>query len=230
MTAGQHAAPTRFRRFRVWPRPAAEVPAQDTPPAPEVPGDAGYDDPGWGDELHDATSPGFPLPAPDDTMVWRVPGLDGGPGLVIPPATLETPEEPLPARVPGAAIPPALVPALRTEPADPALLREVADALKALPGDPPPAPARPVAWLRVIENDGRQAVEALSAVPEFAGTDTLPDGTAIAGAFLGIHGKATWIVDAVDPAWCEDAITALTAMRDALVAAQGSEDEGTEAA
>ena len=212
MTAGQHAAP-RFRRFRVWPRPAAlvdepaaEVPAQDAPA--EV-------------ADHDATSPGLPLPAPDDTMIWRVPGLDGGPGLVIPPATLETPEEPLPARIPGAAIPPALVPALRTEPADPALLREVADALKALPGDPPPAPARPVAWLRVIENDGRQAVEALSAVPEFAGSDTLPDGTFIAGAFLGIHGQATWIVDAVDPAWCEDAIEALKEMRDALVAAQG---------
>lgn len=215
-THGQHAAP-RFRRFRVWPRPAAEVTetaaevsAQDTPPAPE---------------------------ASDDTMVWRIPSPDGGPSLVIPPgapwvqdAEDREPQdaEPLPQRTPGAAIPPALVPALRTEPSDPDLLREVIDKLKALPAGP--APARPVAWLRVHERDGGEAVEALSAAPEFAGTDTLPDGTVIAGAFLGIHGKATWIVDAVDPAWCDDAITALTAMRDALVAAQGDEAEGEAAA
>ena len=187
---------------------AAEVPEQEVP-AESADYDTSYDDPGWGPE---------PAPTGDDTMVWRIPATDGGPGYVIPPG--------LPQRTPGAGIEGVKVPALRTEPADPDLLREVADALRALPGDPPPAPPRPVAWLRVIENDGHQDVEALSAAPEFAGIDTLPDGTLIAGAFLGIHGRATWLVDTVDPAWCDEAIAALTAVRDALVAAQDGEPEG----
>ena len=183
---------------------AAEAPVQ---PVPDD--DTGYDHPGW--DENDA--------APDATMVWRIPDPAGGPGFVIPPG--------LPQRTPGAEIPPASVPALRTEGADLDLLRDLRDALKALPGDP--APARPVAWLRVIEA-GSEATEALSAAPEFAGTDTLDDGTFIAGAFLGIHGEATWLIDTVDPDWCDAAIAALTAVRDALVAAQDTEPEGEAAA
>lgn len=202
MTAGQHAAPSMFRRFRVWPRPAVLV----DEPAAEVPAQAAPAEVAD----HDATSPGFPLPAPDDTMVWR------GPGMVIPPATLETPEEPLPARVPGAAIPAASVPALRNEPADPAILRKVRDGLK----------PRPVSWLRVIEDDGRQAHEALDGPPEFAGTVAMPDGTPVAGLVLGCHGRGTWIFDTADPAEAQAVIDAATAMRDALLAAQGDEPEG----
>jgi len=189
--------------------------------------DTSYDDPGWGGEPHDATSPGLPLAAPaatapagDDTMVWRVPGTGDDPGYTVPPgAPWASPEDALPLRTPGAAIPAAQVPQLRTEPADPALLREVAAALRALP-DPAPERPRPVAWLRALEHDGQQAAEALAGVPSFAGVDRLPDGTLVAGMFLGLHAGGTWLVDAVNPAWCEDAITALTAMRDRLVAAR----------
>lgn len=209
-------------------QPAGQHAAQDDPAGPGTDHGQGYDAAGWAD--------GAPLPRGDETMLFRVPGIDGGPGFIIPPATLRTadpepePEDALPHRRPGAGIPPAAVPVLRTEPADPGLLRDVRDALKALPDGPqrdsgedkPPAVVRhrPTVWLRVIEHDGLQANETLSGTPEFAGNDTLPDGTAIAGMFLGIHGQATWLVDTVDPAWCDDAITALTAMRDQLTAAR----------
>jgi hypothetical protein len=182
-----------------------------------------------------------PLPAGDETMLFRVPGIDGGPGFIIPPATLRTadPQDALPHRNPGAGIPPDKVPVLRTEPADPGLLRDLRDALKALPdeprrdpaGDEPPASVRhrPVAWLRVIEHDGHEAHEALAGAPGFAGIDTLPDGTAIAGMVLGTHGQATWLADTVDPAWCDDAITALATMRDQLTAAREQAEGGAAA-
>lgn len=227
---GQHAAP-RFR-FRVWPRPAAEVPAQDAPDE-DVAYDTSYDDPGWDGELHDAASPGFPLPAPDDTMVWRVPGLDGGPGMVIPPATLETPEEPLPARVPGAAIPAALVPVLRTEPAHPDMLRDLRDTLEALPCDPEPREA-PSAYLRAVVPGGETGVtqiqDAIGRSPLFAGSGTVADGRTVAGMYLGTNDDGWFVLDALSAEWCEDAITALTAMRDALVAARDGDTEDEAAA
>jgi len=206
---------------------AEDAQPQDEPAAAEC--SLEFDANGWGEvEPHDVTSPGF-LPAPDPradaTMVWRIPSPDGGPGLVIPPATLAT-EDALPVRTPGEAIPAALVPALRTEAADPAMLGKVADKLRALPDKPEPEPG---AYLRAISRDGQQDSEPLHGTPSLAGTDVLPDGTAVAGLFLGCNGFGTWLADAVDPAWCRESAKVLLEMADHLEAARQDAQDGAAA-
>lgn len=260
--ATTEADSTGERRRHIWPRGRRPVPrhsataaaalteprGRHATPDAAAPG-TGSGHPGW-DAEHELLMPGpgpvatlaaSPIPAGDETMLFRVPGTGASSGFTIPPGTLRTdsPENELPHRSAGAAIPAATVPVLRTEPADPDLLRDLRDALQALParpqhdpGEDKPAAAarrRPVAWLRVTEQDGSMAHEALTGAPEFAGTDTFPDGTVIAGMYLGIHGHATWLVDAVDPAWCDGAITALTAMRDRLTAAREQAEGGAAA-
>lgn len=117
--------------------------------------------------------PASRAPSGDDTIVFRVPASSGVPGYTIPPGTpwMTHPDGALPYRSPGAAVPPASVPVLRTEPADPELLRDLRDALKALPDGPATriaAPPHPVAWLRAVQPEGLPHLDvALAGRPRF---------------------------------------------------------------
>jgi hypothetical protein len=77
----------------------------------------------------------------------------------------------------------------------------------------------PVAYLRAVMHgpDGETELgEPLGHTPLFAGVTRTISGRLIAGMYLGTNEDGYCMVDATDPEWCEDAITALTAMRDAL--------------
>jgi len=133
---------------------------------------------------------------------------------------------PLPARAPvpaGLRRPPPVL-----TPGELANLEKVAGRLRAFGGPEPdgsgggePGPDRdylpPSAFLRAVIHDRPELTEPIGCTPEFAGTDAMPDGTRVAGMFLGTNEDGCFVIDSTDPAWCEDLITAATAMRDALV-------------
>lgn len=207
--------------------------AEETPARPEVT---------EGPDLADITLTDKPLdvlrPAAvrtkDETVLFRIPGGDGGPGFVIPTgapwqAAPETrpqadPEDALPVRSPGDIIPAASVPALRTEPADPDMLRDVLDGLQALPDED----TDPAAYLRAVVPGGDTGVtqiqDTLGHSPRFAGSGLLADGRPVAGMYLGTNEDGWFVVDALTPEWCADAIAALEEMRDALLASERAED------
>jgi hypothetical protein len=83
--------------------------------------------------------------------------------------------------------------------------------------DPAADDLPPSAFLRAVIHDGPELTEPIGRTPVFAGMDANPDGTRVAGMYLGTNPDGWFILDSTDPAWCDDAITALTAMRDALV-------------
>jgi hypothetical protein len=132
--------------------------------------------------------------------------------------------EPLPAPPRPLAVP------VMTEP-ELATLARVADRLRALPAEPEREPERdedglpPSAYLRAVlhEPAGMHALpgmaelgEPLGRTPLFAGATRTISGQLIAGMYLGTNEDGYCMVDATSAEWCEDAITALTAMRDAL--------------
>lgn len=135
----------------------------------------------------------------------------------------ETPAvRPLPARTPFEfAVPAEFPPGPLTED-QLGVLHRVAEGLRALPADPPV----PVAFLRAIVGGRTELTEPIGRSPLFAGQDITDDGQPVAGLYLGTNEDGWFVLDSTDPAWCEDAITALTAMRDALMQAR----EGIEAA
>jgi len=199
--------------------------AQDEPSAaPEAPVNCSldYDDPGWGDdEPHEATSPGFPLQAPsgDDTIVFRAPDPPGVPGYAISPGTprMTHPDGALPHRTPGAAVPAGSVPVLRTEPADPGLLRNLRDALLALPAEPerrPQAPPPPAAWVRAVQPDGSSHLDArLDGRARF--TRVVPGTARLAEVELGTVGRGPFRV-AASRDWLRATAMVLAQAADAL--------------
>ena len=110
---------------------------------------------------------------------------------------------------------------LPPEPADTALLRRVADGLRAMP-------SLPGAYLRnVTHGDGADPHEPLKGFPSFAGMDVMPDGTPVAGLWLGDADKDGHLVlDVVSAAYCDAAACAFLDMRDALMAAALEEGDG----
>ena len=115
---------------------------------------------------------------------------------------------------------------LPPEPADTALLRRIADGLRALP-------SLPGAYLRnITPGDGADPHEPLKGFPAFAGMDVMPDGTPVAGLWLGAPDKdGHLVIDVVSAAYCDAAAMAFLDMRDALMAAALEEEgEGGQAA
>lgn len=93
------------------------------------------------------------------------------------------------------------------------LLDRVGTGLRKLGGPLPPS-----AWLRA-EGSHRPVTEPLGLAPQFAGAGVLPDGRPVAGMYLGTAEGSWYTIDAVSTGWCDDAIAALTEMREALLAA-----------
>jgi hypothetical protein len=77
--------------------------------------------------------------------------------------------------------------------------------------------AQPGAWLRAVIHGGQEIAEPIGRTPEFAGVTRTRNGLLVAGMYLGTNEDGYCTVDSADPAWCDDLITAATAMRDALV-------------
>ena len=92
----------------------------------------------------------------------------------------------------------------------------------------PYVPAPPSAYLRSVSRDGRQDRYPLGLAPVFAGTAATPDGRPMAGMHVGTNDGRRITLDVTSAAWAEDAITALTAIRDALTSDEAA--EGGEAA
>lgn len=138
--------------------------------------DTSYDHNGWGENS--------PAPAADEnTMLFRVPGLDGGPGFVIPPG----------------------LPSAWSRDED--TLRRAAAALRDQPATP--GPAEPGAFLRAIMPGGPQPFDALAGSPCFAGVIRRADGGLQAGLYLGDEDTdGRMVIDVTDPAWLADLIEA----------------------
>jgi hypothetical protein len=140
-------------------------------------------------------SPPIPASAADDTLLFRVPGLDGGPGLVIPPwgepaglpsqgpdlGELTLADKPLGVLRPETA-------PERAEPGP-----DLADA----PQDRPYVPqdsGLPSAWLRAIPQSGpgSRVLETLTGLPFYAGAR---HGTGVQGICLGAADDIWLILD-----------------------------------
>lgn len=146
-------------------------------------------------------------PTCDDTILFRIPAADGGPGFVIPPGSPWSTSQDT--------------------------LRDVRDALQALPVEPRHAEAEaedaaPEAYLRAVVPGGDTGVtqiqDALGHSPRFAGSGLLADGRPVAGMYLGTNEDGWFVLDALTPEWCDDAIAALEEMRDSLLASEQAED------
>jgi hypothetical protein len=160
------------------------------------------------DEPGPATSMTLAAADPDATMHFAAVAPDETPAV-----------RPLPARTPSGFTAPPPEP-LTADQVD--ILHRVADGLRTLPA----GEHVPVAFLRAIVGGRTELTEPIGRSPVFAGSDITDDGQPVAGLYLGTNEDGWFVLDSTDPAWCEDAITALTAMRDALLQAR----EGTEAA
>jgi hypothetical protein len=121
------------------------------------------------------------------------------------------------------------VPAASAWSTGPEVLKQAADALRALP-------AFPNAYLRCITpGDTANAVESLPGVPSFAGIARMTDGRAYAGIYLGDEDEdGQLVVDVLDVAWLGRLIDSAEEAREQLYAMQSADrDEaagGTEAA
>ena len=116
----------------------------------------------------------------------------------------------------------------------PDVLRAALNGLRALPDSDEPqqddSEQSPVAWLRAIVPGRPELTEPLGRAPVFFGAARTASGVPVTGMYLGTNDDGWFVLDSVSPAWCEDAITALTAMRDALTGARDeAEEEGNAA-
>lgn len=162
--------------------------------------------------------PASQAPAPDDTVVFRVRDSSGVPGYQIPPGTpwMTHQNGALPHRTPGAVVPPASVPVLRTEPADPALLRDLHAALLTLDAGPerqPAASPNPAAWLRAVQPDGPHLDVRLAGRPRFTRLVSSVAGP-LPEVHLGETDEGPFRI-AADPAWLKAAGLAFLQAADA---------------
>jgi len=106
------------------------------------------------------------------------------------------------------------------------ILQRTLDGLRNLPDAGRPQPG---AWLVHVMPDGRQVRYPLGLAPVYKGATVTRDGRPVAGSYLGTSGTGYLLLEVTSAAWCEDHLTAVAAMQDALVAA-GEAAEGGEAA
>lgn len=129
-------------------------------------------------------------------MIMRIPAIDGGPGIIIPPAmpSRPAPSEEFLAEVDAQTARNAARGASWA--ADPDTLRQAAAALRALPA------AGPGAYLRAIMPDGQHLWEPLTGSPVFAGVQAAQEGKPQAGLYLGDEDRdGRFVIDVTDRAW-----------------------------
>ena len=158
------------------------------------------------------TAPWLPAPEADAAGVAEAPGP-----LPLEPLPPQPGEDPA-MTVALAPLREALREAAMARPATTEDLARAADRLRALP--PSPGPDAPVAYLRnITPGPGRDPHEPLNGLPCFAGTTRMPDGSPVAGLFLGDEdAEGRLVLDVLSVAWLGRLIDAAEEAREELYA------------